>query len=90
MTEGSLLDQVILSSVNYDGDTAHYKQVIKTWLLALFTTSNSNPIRQAGGSRRVIVFPVVPRESNGNDEVYQSLGALLGASPAGTTGRDVG
>jgi len=45
---------------------------------AVITTSNSNPIRQAGGSRRVIVFPVVPRESNGNDEVYQSLGAHLG------------
>jgi hypothetical protein len=42
---------------------------------AVITTSNSNPIRQAGGSRRVIVIPVAPRQSDGNDEVFLSLGA---------------
>jgi hypothetical protein len=33
------------------------------------------PIRQAGGSRRVIVVPVASRESKGNDELYQSWAA---------------
>lgn len=50
---------------------------------AVITTSNSNPIRQAGGSRRVIVIPVAPRVgpvvdgAEADDEKYKSMGAYL-------------
>jgi hypothetical protein len=182
LTEGSLIDETILSSVNYEGDPAKYRQIIKIWFLSLFfatemkskpilmfegtggggkssigvgigsmligagfvmnnapttgkevgekmsgtplvvwdewdspskevenqvktlttggqdsrrqlyetskvvelscdaaviAATNSNPIRQAGGARRFIVEPVAPRESKGNDEVYQSMGGHL-------------
>jgi len=38
-------------------------------------TSNSNPIRQPGGSRRMFVIPVAPRQSESGPRTYKSMGS---------------
>ena len=40
-------------------------------------TSNSNPIRQPGGSRRMFVIPVAPRQSDGSSRKYLAMGAHI-------------
>jgi hypothetical protein len=65
---------VILWANSHSFRIVHSLDLIERFL---FTTTNANPIKQAGGSRRVLVVPVARRESEETNEVFRSMGECL-------------
>lgn len=68
LKSSSLIDQAILSAINYQGDAAKYKQLIKAWTLAQF-------FREEMASMPALMF-----EGNGaagKSTVGAAIGALL-------------